>query len=380
MSARILFVDDEPHVLAALRRTVGDLWEVDTASSGPLALKSIRENPPYSAIVVDQRMPGLTGLEVLEEIARFSPNTTRIMLTGNLDQETAVGAVNAGHVFRYLNKPCGDRVLIETLTAAIAQYELLSSRQELLERTLSGSLAMLTDVLAMIDPVDFGHSKQVRDQARDLCAQAKYDNAWQIEVGAMLAHVGMVSVPVSIRSKMKQEQALSEADKEVLAKVPRVGYDLIRKIPYLQPVADIVLYQDKRFSGTGYPEDRVAGEAIPFGSRVIKALRDFDVLLKECGDPRQALKTMNLRRGWYDPRVLEDVFNAFAANAPHPAPKVCATTARCLRIGQVLATDLKGKDGRVLAEAGTEVTPVHLTLVSELANLDLIVEPIQVVA
>jgi response regulator RpfG family c-di-GMP phosphodiesterase len=378
MSTRVLLVDDEPNVLTALRRTVADLWETEIATSGAAALSTLREGPPFSVVVADQKMPGLSGVEVLAEVAKFAPNTVRVMLSGNADKQTAVDAVNQGKVFRYLSKPCDDQELIQTLTAAIEQYELLTSRQDLLEKTLSGTLGMLSDVLAMVDPAGFGLAQRVRQKARMLCKQGRYEGAWQIEVGAMLAHVGIVSIPGNVSSKMKSGQLLSEADKELLYRLPKVGYDLIRKVPYLEPVAEIVLYQGKRFNGEGYPDDSVAGEAIPLGARVIKVLRDYEMLVRKSNNPRSAIETMHLRRGWYDPRILDDLFKAFAAESPHSDTNVIETTARCLRLGQILARNLLRTDNRVVVTAGTEVTPLVHSLITELATHELIIEPIQV--
>jgi response regulator RpfG family c-di-GMP phosphodiesterase len=379
MSARILFVDDEPNVLVGLRRSVGRLWEVDIAPSGAAALSAVRDNPPYAVIVVDQNMPGLTGIDVLGEIARTSPNTVRIMLSGNADQKTAVAAVNEGRVFRYLSKPCPEKDLIHALTLAIAQFEFATSRQDLLEKTLAGALGVLTDVFASADPVAFGQAQRIRGMVNSIATFAKYEGTWQIEVGAMLAHIGILSVPPNVASKAKLGHAMTEQERELVHDMPKLGADLIRRIPYLEPVADIVLYQDKRFNGEGFPDDDVAGEAIPFGSRVIKVLRDMDRLVQESGDKKTALKTLYMRRGWYDPRILDDAFRLFAAETHHlGAAQVIQIAPRCLRLGQVLAIDLKSTDGRVLVEAGTEVTPLVHSLVLKFANLDELVLPLHV--
>ncbi|HWD38794.1 MAG TPA: HD domain-containing phosphohydrolase [Fimbriimonas sp.] len=376
MSAKLLFVDDEPNVLAALRRTVGSKWQTETAQSGPAALDLIQRNGPYAVVLADMRMPGMSGLEVLKLVATIAPNTSRVMLTGNVDQKTAVDAVNQGSVFRYLNKPCDDEVLMATLDAAVSQNELATARQELIEKTLAGSVKLLSDVLAYVDPAIFGESKELLARAKLLCSRANYKDAWQIEIAAMLSKVGIVSLPPSLAAKARMGQELREAEKELLSKVPQVGHDLLAQIPYLQPVAEIVLHQDARFNGSGYLGDKTRGDSLPFGARVLFILKEMGALEAELGDLNLALKTMATRRGWYDPQILDDAERVFGTNISQLPHGVVASAARCLRVGNIPAHDIKTKDGRTIVPAGKSVSWVDLQKVTELLPLALVDEPI----
>src|SRR5262245_5106323 len=88
--ARVLFVDDEPHVLSTIRRSLAEDFDVHTAESGHAALALLEENEPFSVIVADCRMPKMNGIELLSRASREHPDAVRIMLTGNTDQQTAV--------------------------------------------------------------------------------------------------------------------------------------------------------------------------------------------------------------------------------------------------------------------------------------------------
>src|SRR6184192_4097590 len=103
---------------------------------------------PYVVVVADMQMPGMNGVQFLTKAEAFSPDTVRIMLTRNADQKTAADAVNQGHVFRFLNKPCSPEQLAVTLTAGLKQYKLITAERELLESTLNGSVKLLTDILS----------------------------------------------------------------------------------------------------------------------------------------------------------------------------------------------------------------------------------------
>jgi response regulator RpfG family c-di-GMP phosphodiesterase len=110
----LLVVDDEPLVLKSLERLFEDDFDVLKAESGAQALELLRANR-VDVLVSDQRMPGMTGVELFERCTTVSPATMRILLTGYADLEAVRLAVNAGEVFRYLTKPWSNAVLRETV-------------------------------------------------------------------------------------------------------------------------------------------------------------------------------------------------------------------------------------------------------------------------
>jgi len=116
--ARILFVDDEKRVLNSMRGLFRREYELFLTCEGAEAIKIASENE-IDVIVADQRMPGMTGIEVLAKIKEKSPRTVRILLTGYADPSAVEGSINIGEVFRFLSKPCPPKMLRETLSLAI---------------------------------------------------------------------------------------------------------------------------------------------------------------------------------------------------------------------------------------------------------------------
>ena len=116
--ARVLFVDDEKRVLNSMRGMFRRDFDLFLASEGATALKIAAETP-IDVIVADQRMPGMTGIEVLGRVKEMSPDTVRILLTGYADPGAVEGSINVGEVFRFLGKPCPPKLLRETLKLAI---------------------------------------------------------------------------------------------------------------------------------------------------------------------------------------------------------------------------------------------------------------------
>jgi response regulator RpfG family c-di-GMP phosphodiesterase len=114
---RILFVDDEPRIVRLLEMLFRQDYEVFTATSGAEALLIVESKRPH-VIVSDQRMPKMTGIELLFKVRHQNPNIVRILLTGYSDLVAIIGAVNEGEVYRFLNKPWDDNELAQTIREA----------------------------------------------------------------------------------------------------------------------------------------------------------------------------------------------------------------------------------------------------------------------
>src|SRR5262249_45053498 len=137
------------------------------------------------------------------------------------------------------------------------------------------------------------------------------EQVWELELAAMLSQIGRVTVPMAIQQKLNAGLGLSGPEKDVLMRIPEIGARLLANVPRLESVSRIVLYQEKRYDGSGFPVDAVAGEDIPMGARILKVLNDLRGL-EAGGKPRfKALEELRSRRGWYDPRVIETAFGCF---------------------------------------------------------------------
>lgn len=115
--ATILFVDDEPHIVATLKSLFRAKYDVHTATSGAEALAILKRTPVH-VIVSDQRMPEMAGIDLLRQVKEVSPHTMRILLTGYADFAAIVGSVNSGEVYRYIYKPWNNREIQDTVQAA----------------------------------------------------------------------------------------------------------------------------------------------------------------------------------------------------------------------------------------------------------------------
>ena len=130
MSYKIIIVDDEPANLRLLERLFRRDYEVITAESGEEALQLLGLHDA-ALLITDQRMPGMTGVELLKQTAAIRPHMVRIILTGYTDVETLVEAINSGLVYKYVTKPWSNEELRLTVGRALEHYETTKARHEL---------------------------------------------------------------------------------------------------------------------------------------------------------------------------------------------------------------------------------------------------------
>ena len=110
----VLLVDDETRVTNTLDRLLQQEFDTFTANNGSDALEVIRHNR-INVVVSDQRMPNMTGVDLLSKVKVLSPNTTRVLLTGYSDLDAIVGSINQGEIFRFIQKPWSNQDLLETV-------------------------------------------------------------------------------------------------------------------------------------------------------------------------------------------------------------------------------------------------------------------------
>jgi putative nucleotidyltransferase with HDIG domain len=173
----ILFVDDEPNVLDGLRRMLRSLrgeWSAEFAGGGMQAL-AMMETKSFDVIVTDMRMPGMTGVQLLEEVIGRYPKTIRIILSGQCDEQASARAVRVAH--QMLSKPCHPETLKATVASAFAQNELLSNEtlMSLVTRqdTVPSLPSLYADVVAELDSSEPSLEKVAGIVARDPGMAAK---------------------------------------------------------------------------------------------------------------------------------------------------------------------------------------------------------------
>ncbi len=130
MKYKILIVDDESENLRALERIFRNEHEVLTASSAVEALGAL-ESHDVALLISDQRMPEMSGIELLARTVALRPHMVRILLTGYTDVSSLIEAINCGHVYKYVTKPWNNEELMVTVSRALQHYQTSKSRHNL---------------------------------------------------------------------------------------------------------------------------------------------------------------------------------------------------------------------------------------------------------
>jgi response regulator RpfG family c-di-GMP phosphodiesterase len=369
----VLCVDDEPKVLEALVLNLRRQYRASTASSGQAGLAIIDGGDRPAVVVSDMRMPGMDGAAFLSQVKERSPDTVRLLLTGQADLDSAIAAVNQGQVFRFLTKPCSPQSFLAAIAAATDQHRLITAEKELLEKTLRGSIKALTEILSLANPLIFGRATRLKNHAAELVAGLGVAFSWQLEIAVMLSQIGCIVLSPANNEKLYYGRPLTPVEAESTQCVSKISLQLVENIPRLELVCAILDAQEYRFDGSGSPLGAPRGEAIPLGARVLKLVSDYDFLEASGTSTGAAIAALQARKGHYDPKLL----GALARVKGKAAPGVGEVKLAALQTGMLLVQDVMSTTGSVLVPRGHEVTEAILTRLRAL-EADSVREPLLV--
>ncbi len=302
---RILFVDDDPNILSAYKRRLRKQFHIETALSGDAGLKTIDDQGPFAVIVADMRMPGMDGVQFLAKARKRSPGSVRMMLTGNADLQTAINAANEGNVFRFLAKPCSPEDFAKSLDAGLKQHQLINVEQELITKTVVGSVRILTEILGLASPIAFSRASHVARYVKLIAAKLNLPNLWQLEMAGLLSQIGCVSLPSEVIENVYEGKPLSLKEQKMYTSHPAIGAEIITNIPRLELVARMIEKQQKPFREYTQSE-RIAEEGvISLGAQILKVAIGFDKILARGHPHEKALTRLRDRPSEYNQKIVD---------------------------------------------------------------------------
>ncbi len=296
---RVLVMDDEPSVCLVLSEGLSrEGYECQTCLSGEEAL-SLMQGKSFDVVIVDLRMPGMSGLEFLEKAHKEYPRSAFLMVTGEDDIRQAVQAMKLGAV-DYLLKPIELEAVAVSVQRALEikgmELELENYRRNLegvveqrtkqlqaamrrIEMTYDETLEALGGALDLRDAETAGHSQRVSRYCLEVARTmgCSSDQLKQIARGSYLHDIGKIGIPDAILLKQGK---LNEQETQAMQTHARIGYDMVSRIAFLAGAAEIVLTHQERYDGTGYPQGLV-GEEIPLGSRIFAVADTLDAMTSD---------------------------------------------------------------------------------------------------
>ena len=375
MSDQILFVDDDPNLLSGIQRNLRKQFQIVTATGPSQALAVLGSQGPFALVVSDLKMPLMSGVELLARAATEWPDTVRILLTGEADMKTAIAAVNEGHVYRFLTKPFALPSLANVLTTALKQYNLVVAEKVLLERTLSGSIEVLTEILGVMHPLAFSRASRIRNTVRGLVAYCRLPNSWEFEVAAMLSQIGCITLPIEVLEKVCSGQDLSAAERKLYEVHPAVGSRLLEKIPRLETVAGMIERMEEAIEPLPPGAQLKDTDRVLLGRQLLKMASDLDVLSSRGLTKAMALVQMQTQDNNYSSELMKALATIEAVEL---RMETKAIKFKELKTGMVLRTDIRARDGSLLLAKNHDLSPAVLECLSRYFVSRGIQEPIEV--
>jgi FixJ family two-component response regulator len=370
MSDKVLCVDDELNVLLGFQRHWRKRFEMEVALGPERALQMIAEKGPYAVVVSDLNMPGMSGIQFLTRVRMLAPKTVRIMLTGHADLAATISAVNEGNIFQFLTKPCPPEMFARAIEAAIDQNHLLSAERDLMERTLNGSIAVMTELLSMVNPIAFSRAQRIRRYVSHMTSELRLPDRWRYELAAMLSQIGCVMVPQQVMAKAHAGTTLSPEELAVLASHCAVGRDLLARIPRLESVAEMVGMQRASWA------DTTKSGCAAIGGNLLRIALDFDEAVERGDEVDSILGRMLVSRHYnYEfVNVLQRVQVARSTS------KLYLLKVAELERGMMIDCDVFATNGVLLIARGQRVTDAMLACLQSFVRTLGVVEPIRVAA
>jgi response regulator RpfG family c-di-GMP phosphodiesterase len=348
----ILLVDDEVAILDGLRRQLRRKFTVHTATGGAEALEFL-QSESVAVVVSDMRMPQMDGATFLSRVRALQPDVVRILLTGQADTQAAIQAVNEGQIYRFLTKPCPTDVLIDEITNAAELNRLVTAEKELLSSTLRRTVEALTSTLSLAQPSAFGRAQRVTRTVTELAEALQVEEPWELEVTAMLAHLGAVTLPPNVLAKLDAGRPLTPEEADMVRRVPGISHDIVATIPRLEGVAAAIRCHTTRYDGKGAVIGAPVGDDLPLAARILRVAADFDAGTAQRPSVQATIAVMSADAGAYDPLVLDALARCHAM--PEQA-RTRETDVEDLQAGMVIFDDVYTTDGVMLISRGTVVT------------------------
>jgi CheY-like chemotaxis protein len=375
MTERVLFVDDEPDVLDAIQRTFRKQVDIQTAISGAEGLRVMREAGPFALVVSDMRMPGMSGPEFLAKAREQEPETVRMILSGQADFQATIAAVNVGHIYRFLSKPCPSDQLLAAVTDGLNQHRLITAEKVLLEQTLSGSVKMLIEILGMVSPAASSRASRLQRYAIALSSALALPERWQWGLAAFVSQIGCVALPKELLSKVEASQALTEEEKRLYESHPEVAGKLLAAIPRLEDVAAIVTSQFGELSFAGKSDDVRQWDIRSIGRLLLRTSLEFDRMITRGSGRERAAETICKSSLALPAAVIKALLSLPAANRELIIREV---RLKDLALGMILDEDLVSPKGIRLVPSGHEVTRTLLVRLTSIADGVGVAEPFRV--
>src|SRR6516165_5150116 len=268
------------------------------AHNGRVAQEHIKRTTP-DLILSDMIMPEMDGIKLLEWVREFDPDVPVIMVTAIHDISTALEAIRRG-AYDYILKPFEKDQLFLGVGRALQHRRLVNENRKYqrdleqqvedrtarlqealdqLEQSYDDTLEALGSALDLKDAETEGHCQRVTAFTISIAKTVPVSVTYLpiLARAAFLHDIGKMAIPDSI---LRKPGPLNDDEKQIMRTHCEIGYNVLRRIPFLRDAAEIVLAHQEFFDGTGYPHG-LRGEQIPLGARIFSVADALDAMISD---------------------------------------------------------------------------------------------------
>ena len=297
----LLLIDDDPDVLATLTRSFRKGYKTLSANGGEEGIAFLNMHP-IDLIICDQRMPTISGDQVLSHALKVQPEAIRILLTGYADVESLLTCVNDAHIYKYVTKPWDPAELNLTVVRALESLDLkrdLDAARTQLETAYKDAVVMLCLAAEGKDQDTSSHLYRVQHYTEALAIAMGVDKKEAAHIGlmSMLHDIGKLATPDAI---LKKPDKLTEEEWDIMREHPLAGVRILGNNPFYETAREISAGHHENYDGSGYPNG-LTGENTPLSARIVKLADVFDAL--------------TTRRPYKQPWLMEEALTHITAHS-----------------------------------------------------------------
>lgn len=372
----LLLVDDAPENLDILVGVFSSHYRIKVALSGEKALELCESESHPDLILLDIMMPAMDGYEVCRRLkaAEQTKHIPVIFVTAKDDAQDETRGLGLGAV-DYITKPINPAIVKARVETHLTLFTARKSLQEMLEKTLAGSVKVLSEVLALSNPIAFSRSSRLKQYVKEIIGHLQLPDSWQFEIAAMLSSIGCLSLSTDTLERINQGAAVSEEEQALFDTHPKVGSELLVSIPHLKPVADIIAGQMDDLSGEKDDIEKLKQTPVELGRQILKAVIDFDNMTARGKTASEAVQEMLELNGVYNPKILSILRKTTLVNSVRREDCVSLNN---LRIGMIVDQDVVAESGVLLLKKGSEVTESVMKSLFRFSQTTKIKQPIMV--